>query len=279
MAKLQTGLMGPFSGKLGPAVGFTWKGRACVRSYCRHIRDARTPAQLEQRSRFTAMIRFAQQSVHALRLGFRPLGDRLQITEGNCFTKRNTSRFRMEGGVLQVDYSRLTLSEGTLTGVLFATPVFDAESGVSVDYQANATARHASPHDAVYLYAYCPDLAEGRLMPAAERGDAHIDLDLPCTWRGLDVHLYGFTVGRHGDPSPTQYLGQGTVGTPTLQAPIPRPALPEQPDSQSTADTSRPVGTPSMATDASSVNPSDTPSPQPSAQLSLWDLLSAPPNP
>lgn len=268
MAKLTTGYMGAFSGKLGTAVGFSWKGRVCVRSYCRHIHDARTPLQLEQRSRFTAMIRFAQQSVHALRLGFKPLGDKLQITEGNCFTKRNTDRFRMVGGELRVDYEHLVLSEGSLEGVLFSSPQFDADSGVSIEYEGNTTAKHASPSDAVYVYAYCPEAGEGRLLPAAKRGDAHIGRDLPYTWRGLAVHLYGFTIGRHGDVSPTQYIGHGTVGTPTLKAPVPYPSMPASAVSLPAADApaTAPVQYPRSTA-------------EPTAQLSLWDLLSAPPNP
>ena len=258
MAKTPQGILGPFYGKLGPAVGFSWKGRMCVRSYTPHIRDPRTPLQLEQRTRFTSMIRFAQQAVHAIRLGYKPLGMRLQITEGNCFTKRNTDLFGMADGRVVVDYSHIRLSEGALEPVAFATPHGEDGGRVRIAYDTSTEVRHTSPHDKVYLYAYCVDTAEGRLCGETQRADGEVTVELPATWDGAEVHLYGFCVGRKGEVSRTVYVGCVTGGEVTRTATMPATVVHAQSGlHQAIATDGKPTGT---ATDAA-------------AQLTLWDIF------
>ena len=136
-----------------------------MRSYVARISDRRSPLQLEQRSRFTAMIRMAQQSMHAIRLGFKQKADEHRVTEGNWFTHRNTSAFRMVDGSLVVDYERIMLAEGRLAGVEFGTPQFDGEGGLRVDFTDDCNLRGTSRKDSVYVYAYVPTLGEGLLLP------------------------------------------------------------------------------------------------------------------
>lgn len=224
MAKLIEGILGGFSGKVGQVVGVQWKGKSCMRAYVARISDRRSPLQLEQRSRFTAMIRMAQQSMYAIQLGFKQKADEHQVTEGNWFTHRNTDAFRMEEGALTVDYERLKFSEGRLAGVTFAEPVFDSDCGLHVDFEDDRNLPGTSRKDSVYVYAYVPALGEGLLLPAAERQDEVLDATLPTYWRGCEVHLYGFTVGKKGGVSNSGYLGSGTVGAATRSVAI---AVPE----------------------------------------------------
>ena len=102
MAIIGNGILDGFSGRVGPVVGYWRRGRWCVRAHVPHIRDARTEAQLVQRSRFKAMILFASPATAVLRLGLHHEADRLGLTEGNVFLRMNHSSFAPQGG--GVDY-------------------------------------------------------------------------------------------------------------------------------------------------------------------------------
>ena len=224
MAKLIEGILGGFSGKVGQVVGVQWKGRSCMRAYVARISDRRSPLQLEQRSRFTAMIRMAQQSMYAIRLGFKQKADDHQVTEGNWFSHRNTDAFRVVNGAIMIDYEQLRFAEGRLQGVRFSEPTFDSDGGLHIGFEDDRNLAGTSRRDSVYVYAYAPTLAEGLLLPAAERQDEVLDATLPTYWRGHEVHLYGFTVGKKGGVSNSGYLGNGTVGAATRSVAI---AVPE----------------------------------------------------
>ena len=93
MAKLEMGILGGFSGRVGTVVGYHRRGAWFVRAYQPHIKDRKSAAQLEQRSRFKAMIQFASPATPVLRVGLKQLAAAQQITEGNAFLKINKQHF------------------------------------------------------------------------------------------------------------------------------------------------------------------------------------------
>ena len=96
MAKLDMGILGGFSGRVGTVVGYYRRGAWFVRAYQPHIKDRKSAAQLEQRSRFKAMIQFASPATPVLRVGLRQVAADWQITEGNAFLKINKECFPRE---------------------------------------------------------------------------------------------------------------------------------------------------------------------------------------
>ncbi len=96
MAKLDMGILGGFSGRVGTVVGYHRHGAWFVRAYQPHIKDRKSAAQLEQRSRFKAMIQFASPATPVLRVGLRQVAADQQITEGNAFLKINKECFPRE---------------------------------------------------------------------------------------------------------------------------------------------------------------------------------------
>ena len=93
MAKIEMGILGGFSGRVGSVVGYHRRGAWFVRAYQPHIKDRKSAAQLEQRSRFKAMIQFASQATGVLRVGLREAARAEGLTEGNLFLKENHAGF------------------------------------------------------------------------------------------------------------------------------------------------------------------------------------------
>ena len=61
--------------------------------------------------------------------------------------------------------------------------------------------------DEVYVYAYCPEAAEGVLSAPAWRRGGSVRLTLPERWQDKEVHFYGFAVDLDGEASETVYIG------------------------------------------------------------------------
>ena len=136
MAKIEQGILGPFHGTVGTVIGYRWRDRWCMRARPSHYNDRRSEAQLQQRSRFKAMIQFASPATPLLRLGLKAWATEHSLTEGNAFLRLNhecfasmasitsltsttsmtstTSTTSMTSATGNIDYPRLRFSHGTL---------------------------------------------------------------------------------------------------------------------------------------------------------------------
>ena len=192
-------------------VGYVWKNRACVRTYRKSINYPNTEGQRRERDWFVGMVRFASQAKSALQMGFRIRAAELGMTEGNYFISRNKAHFRRVDGGVETEYGRLTIAEGPASDVLFRSPEFREGEVVSIEFEKNMLFSRSSGDDRVFVYAYAPDLAEGFLAAPALRRSKHISVQLPESWAGMEVHLYGFVVDREGRSSNSTYIGVGKV--------------------------------------------------------------------
>lgn len=230
MAKLEQGILGPFRGKVGSVVGYTWRGIHVVRAYRREIKYPNTERQQAERDWFVGMVRFASRAQGALKLGLREAAMQAQMTEGNFFVKSNKQCFALHDGAVEVDYAELRLAQGPAAGVLFGAPRFEEGEVVSVDYEKNGQSTRASSEDRVYLFAYAPELGEGLLSAPALRRSKVVRMRLPQHWADMEVHLYGFVVDRDGRASRSAYIGSGSVDAAAEEAGEPVAAPTETPD-------------------------------------------------
>ena len=235
MAKLEQGILGPFRGKVGTVVGYTWRGLPCVRAYRREINYPNTERQQAERDWFVSMVRFASRAQSALKLGLRERAAEAPMTECNYFVMSNKRCFALRDGVVEVDYAGLRIAQGAAAGVLFAAPRFELGEVVSVDFEKNSGLSRASSEDSVYLFAYAPALGEGLLSAPARRRSKVVRMSLPQHWSGTEVHLYGFVVDREGRASRSAYIGHGIVSQPGGQEPVVSIAT-EQPGSLAVAN-------------------------------------------
>lgn len=211
MGKIYQGIDGPFSGKVGPVVGYMWKHRACIRSYRSHVNYPDTANQQQQRNWFVGMVRFASQATQALRLGLARQAEAARMTEGNYFILKNKQHFHRDSDGMQIDYSKLQIACGTATDVYFHKPKFEEHETVVIDFEKNALSLKASADDSVYIYLYTPNNAEGLLAKPVARRSKQVRIALPESWSGQEVHLYGFVIDRDGKASNSTYIGVGRV--------------------------------------------------------------------
>ena len=202
MAKQMNGYLGGFSGKLGPAVGYCWNGKWCMRSHNAVVRNPRTEAQQEHRRAFKEQVQLAAQMrmvvTASLTLPARELG----MTSYNLFVSMNQAAFAGGG----VDYSLLSVSTGALAPVAFGVPSIDEDNVLTVGFEANPMRVRADGYDGVRLYAYCPELKRGFLSAPVYRRAKRLAVQLPDAFAGRELHLYGFVQAEDGRCSESSYL-------------------------------------------------------------------------
>ena len=209
MARQIEGINGGFCGRVGTVIGYEWRGKWCMRSYPRHIKDAKSPRQLQQREWFKLAVGMAGRMKGLLRVGLRERSRRLHMTEGNYFVSLNKDFFSVDDGRLQVDYAHLMVSDGTVAPVGFEAPTLVVTTRafvVSVDYSENPLGLPVGGEDEVYVAAMCEEEGTWVLASPSFRRERHTELRLPANWEGKTIHLYGFVRDYTGETSQSQYL-------------------------------------------------------------------------
>ena len=207
MAKQRFGINDGYRGTVGTVIGYMWRGKWCLRSRPRMVRNPRTPKQQSNRLLFKQMVALAGSMKMALRKGLHALSMEQHITECNYFIKYNKECFSLDGEEqMAVDWENLMVSDGPLASPLFEAPEVEA-SRLTVSFAPCSEGERTSDDDEVYLWAYCPEAGEGLLSAPAYRRNMQVSITLPETWQGKEVHLYGFAVDHKGTASSTTYIG------------------------------------------------------------------------
>lgn len=214
--------MGAVVGRLGPVVGYRWKGRPVFRAYVQHIRYPNTERQQAERDWFVGMVRFASAAREALVEGLRQASLREGMTEGNYFVMKNKRHFHAtaDGGVrrVEVDYGQLSLSEGCVAPVTPTRVAADADGTLHVGWRRHAGQMRERSTDRVRCYVYNADMRQGLLSAPAPRAMAALAMRLPDGWCGHELHCYLFAVDGQGHASPTRHACPATDGDDAVEA-------------------------------------------------------------
>ena len=235
MAKQSAGFLGGFSGRLGPAVGYMWNGKWCLRSHQQFVHNPRTAAQVEHRELFKQQVQLAAKMRCAVIKTFTDLAREAGMTSYNLFVKVNQPAFSAAEGLLQVDYSRLRMSVGDVAPVELTElqrtednilrvrwSVAGSRWSVGGSRYATQATDHQPPttvdrFDYVYLYVYAPDVEVGFISAPAYRMDKRLALQLPDLFAGHELQVYLLVQSQDGRWSDSQYVGAISQGE-TLDA-------------------------------------------------------------
>ena len=117
MAKQMSGILGGYSGKVGPVVGYMWNGVWCLRVHQPRVTNPRTAAQVAHREMFKQEVQLAAKMSWAVGTTLRDEARAIGMTAYNLFVKLNQHAFGMEEERLTVDYGSLILSVGNVATV------------------------------------------------------------------------------------------------------------------------------------------------------------------
>ena len=207
MAIQAGGFLGGFSGRLGPAIGYMWNGRWCLRSRPTQVRNPRTEAQVAHRTAFKAEVQLAARMRQAVVATFTDQSRTMGMTAFNLFVNLNQPCFALEAGSLQVDWARLRLSTGPVAPVALGAARVEEGNVLEVAFERNPLGLRADAYDGVHLYVYAPAVGEGFLAAYVHRRDRRVRVCLPQGLAGHEVHLFAMVEDSHGRWSETAYGG------------------------------------------------------------------------
>lgn len=214
--KIRGNLFGGYTGKLGLNYGRYVHG-INLGAMMPTERKSSTSEQKDQQLRFGALGALASAFLTSIREGLKVVAKTIGplVSEFDAFVKINRDAVTCIGGAVEVDYGNITIADGHLPQVGFATADFEVPLTVKVPYTGNADVEGADTSDKVYLVVLEPESGMTVKSNPAQRSAGSIEAQLPSTWSGLNVHVYGYVVGagrdNKGQIARSAYIGTGEV--------------------------------------------------------------------
>ena len=189
MGKINQGILGGFSGKVGTVVGSTWKSINYMRALAVNVHDAKSEKQLCQRGKFRTVVNFTKTITPFLRVGFQ------EHEEGRSAVNAATSYLMLhavEGCAddATLNFDKVRVSQGSLTAATDAT-VQVAAGKATFSWTDNSDTGDAQATDTAMALAYNKDRQEAVYrMAIATRADGTAELTLPTNWDGEALAIY-----------------------------------------------------------------------------------------
>lgn len=211
MARINKGILGGFSGKVGTVVGANWRGKDIIRSVPKPTKRQPTDLQKMQQQRFMAVVEFLQPLRHIQNLYF---GSRKKFAsrsnEATSYVLKNAVEMVNDEPVIVPEHVLIT--KGDLATV--QEMALTVQPGKLVLAWGNNSGQgNAAATDLVSVACYCKQLQTFLLFEdAAQRSEAAVTLDVPEAFRGkaLDVWTYLHTQAQN-KASTSMYQGIFTV--------------------------------------------------------------------
>ena len=150
MARLDQGLLGGYSGRLGTTVGATWKGINVVRTYQPNVANPRTQAQTDQRQLFRDVVQFGSFYLADV---IKPFWDRgaKRMSGYNAFVSANTRAMKSFGGF---DPELLIIGDGRMGSPVFEYKITPSNGHVDVDWDVASPVMYGKGTDKLYMFIF-----------------------------------------------------------------------------------------------------------------------------
>lgn len=212
MGRYSKGILGNFSGTVGTVIGGTWRGIDYMRSQPTRRSNTLTPAQVEQRIKFSLVVKFVQTFAGLAMISFRNYA--VHMTGTN-----NAVSYILKNAVtgtypnFELNYSLVLVSRGDLPNVLNPTAVPAAQAGsVTFNWTNNAGVGKAKANDKALLMIYCPATKQSVYTTGSAARSAQTETLDVSLFSGQVVETYiGFISADGKDMASSLYTGQLTI--------------------------------------------------------------------
>lgn len=153
MGIIRRGILGGFSGKVANVVGSSWKGIAVMRALPLSVTNPRTVGQVEQRSAFSIISKFASS---ILTVWVKPLWDRAaQSMSGyNAFIQQNVDIIKAD---VDLNIENLTMSKGKLGATPVAGIISGSDGQLNFSWDKVPSGSYQMSTDRLYLLVFDND--------------------------------------------------------------------------------------------------------------------------
>ena len=189
MGIINQGILGGFSGKVGPIVGFRWKSKYYIRARAAKTSNPRTPRQQEQRGKFATAFNFLKTIKPFIRMGYKEFTqDKSAFNAAMSYTLKRA--VTGSGKDIAIDFNRVLVSMGTLMPIFEGTAMQEKDK-MSFNWQNNSGMGNAEDTDIAMLLVYNTDKETAVYNTEATlRSDKHAELALPDNWQDDELVAY-----------------------------------------------------------------------------------------
>jgi hypothetical protein len=184
MGKINAGILGGVSGKIGNVIGSSWKGIDYIRIMPTSITDPETNPQLVQRQKMSVMVAFCQPLSEFLRTGFKAFA--VKMSGYNAALSYNmkhaiTGTYPSE----VVDYASALVARGTLAGPLNQVASSLVAGTVKFDWEDNTGEIGALATDKTLLVVLNPSQHQAvTVSQLTQRDDGTQTVTVPNSFSG-----------------------------------------------------------------------------------------------
>ena len=212
MGKISQGVLGGFSGKVGNVVGGTWKGIDYMRIKPANVTNPRTEGQVDQRSKFSTVLRFLQPMTDFLRVGFKLYANKM--TQFNAAMSYNLNN-AITGAYpnFMVDYANALVTRGNLSGAANGAASSPSAGDVQITWDDNSGSGSAQATDKALIVLLNTTRQEAVFTTAGPARSAGTEtISVPSEYTGEDVEVFlGFISEDGSKVANSSYLGSVAV--------------------------------------------------------------------
>lgn len=198
MATIENGILGGFSGKAGPIVGYQRLGKWVIRQRPSYSAKMKQGSELQRVSRalFTKAQVLLSPVLDLVRIGFKLEAKARQITAHNAAKSYQLRNAFTENG--DIEFSKVAFCRGSLP-LAASMQVERLEDGIKFTWSPTSIEKDASHRDQVMLIAYDNDMTDqiGKpkpkaysLLSGARRYEGEEVLKISEQSRGHCLHTY-----------------------------------------------------------------------------------------
>jgi hypothetical protein len=189
MGKIKSGILGGFSGTVGPVVGRSWKGISVMQSKPPSKRRRSTDAQLRQMAKLRLMTPFVSPLTGLLNKTYVRA-----VQQMSCFNKAMS--YNMRNAIIgdypdfRINYPLVVLGVGDLLNPFNVSVQSDAEGQIRFAWPDNGGVGSARVTDKAFVAIYCEDSGRWLTRPEGpQRNAGSYTLDVTA-FSGKAVHTY-----------------------------------------------------------------------------------------
>ncbi len=211
MGKINQGILGGFSGKVGNVVGGSWKGIDYMRILPSSVANPQTTGQLDQRQKFSVTVSFLQPLTQFLKTGFKSFA--VKMTAFNAAMSYNFHH-AISGAYpnYAINYPNVLVARGNLASSLNQTAASTVAGTILYTWDDNSGEIGASAQDKSLLVVYNPVKHQAvTINELAERGDGTQTVTVPDSFSGDLVQCYMAFISAAGEVSNSGFAGAVTV--------------------------------------------------------------------
>lgn len=209
---MNKGIFGGYSGKVGSTVGTDYGGKYIIRTTPKKSSKAPTEAQLNQRKKFKAVVRFLNpiKNIVGKYFGLKQ-GDKSIFNLATAYFL--TEVVVPDGDNFVIDYPRVLISKGDLQGMADGAVSAGVDQSLDLTWFDNSGQTYASATDKLIVVVYVPQMKIFKTFnPAAQRDAASVNLQMPGYMSAMPVEVYATFVTEDDLIAATSsYLGQVTL--------------------------------------------------------------------